>query len=331
MKIFILAFIAALLFNTTYSQNLTGTWEGRLGNDQFLQLNILHTSKGICGYTYDYGYGSQSSNYCKANFNAVFKKEEGKLITYGTSFIENSGNHVLMTLKLKYRKNENGVEILEYKNLAKSIIVGLLSAGMIQQNEIYLRKVADKPANIFAFMQKCQEEPKVDTPAKPKLPDYGLVGPKYDPSIYAEEPKKDSVKPIVKDTVKLVPVVPKLPVEIAMEARKTDVVNNIKINTNLISISIYDNGTVDGDTVSVFHNGKLILAHQRLTGKPIELKIEVNKNNPRHEITLFAENLGSMPPNTALLIVQAGSKRYELRSTADLTKNASVIFEYSGD
>jgi hypothetical protein len=120
-----------------------------------------------------------------------------------------------------------------------------------------------------------------------------------------------------------------LPKEVAL--RKTEIIDTITTQAKKITISIYDNGTVDGDTVSVFHNGKIILAHQRLSGKPLEVTIDVNLQNPKHEIILFAENLGSMPPNTALLIIQAGRRRYELRSAADLTKNASVVFEYNGE
>lgn len=54
------------------------------------------------------------------------------------------------------------------------------------------------------------------------------------------------------------------------------------------------------------------------------LDITPGKNN---ELLMFAENLGNIPPNTALMVITDGSKRYEVRLAADLKNNASVRFE----
>ena len=68
--------------------------------------------------------------------------------------------------------------------------------------------------------------------------------------------------------------------------------------------------------------------HQLLTEKAIEFNIELDENLKQHEIILFAENLGSIPPNTALLIITAGDKRYELFASANLQENAVLILNY---
>ena len=100
------------------------------------------------------------------------------------------------------------------------------------------------------------------------------------------------------------------------------------VNTKNITLSVYDNAIVDGDSVSIFFNGKLLLSHQKLEEKPIILHIELDENRTRNEILLFAENLGSIPPNTALVVVTAGDKRYELFSKASLEENAVLVIEY---
>jgi hypothetical protein len=41
---------------------------------------------------------------------------------------------------------------------------------------------------------------------------------------------------------------------------------------------------------------------------------------------MYAESLGSIPPNTGLLIVMDGTTRHEIRFSADLTKSAAVVF-----
>jgi hypothetical protein len=39
---------------------------------------------------------------------------------------------------------------------------------------------------------------------------------------------------------------------------------------------------------------------------------------------MFADNLGSIPPNTALMIITDGSKRHEVRLSSNLEKNGTV-------
>lgn len=69
------------------------------------------------------------------------------------------------------------------------------------------------------------------------------------------------------------------------------------------------------------------MSHQRLSDKPINIDIDFDKDTNIHEITLYAENLGSIPPNTALIVVTAGKQRFELRSKASLSENAVLVFE----
>jgi hypothetical protein len=41
---------------------------------------------------------------------------------------------------------------------------------------------------------------------------------------------------------------------------------------------------------------------------------------------MYADNLGSIPPNTALMVVTDGNKRYEVRITSDLQKSGTIRF-----
>ena len=54
----------------------------------------------------------------------------------------------------------------------------------------------------------------------------------------------------------------------------------------------------------------------------------MDEANPDHELIMVAENLGEIPPNTSLMIVTAGDKRYEVRITSTEQKNAMVRFRY---
>lgn len=111
------------------------------------------------------------------------------------------------------------------------------------------------------------------------------------------------------------------------QSRRKDIVKTITIEQPSFNLSFYDNGEIDGDSISVFYNGKIVLSHQRLTDKPISLTLSLDKKAPENIITMYADNLGTIPPNTALMIVTDGNKRYEVRIESDTEKSGSVIFE----
>ena len=105
-------------------------------------------------------------------------------------------------------------------------------------------------------------------------------------------------------------------------------IKEIKVDTGTIRLDFYDNAQVDGDIITVLLNNKPLASNQRLASKPITLEIKVDLSNREQEITMVAENLGDIPPNTALLIITAGNKRYQLYLTSTEKKNAQVRFIY---
>lgn len=91
-------------------------------------------------------------------------------------------------------------------------------------------------------------------------------------------------------------------------------------------MDLYDNGDIDGDTISLFFNGKLVLAHKRLTDKALSVNLDVDNSRDINELVMYAENLGSIPPNTAVMIVTDGDNRYEVRIASDLQKSGTIRF-----
>src|SRR5687767_12925122 len=75
-------------------------------------------------------------------------------------------------------------------------------------------------------------------------------------------------------------------------------VPEVKVDTGTIRLDFYDNGFVDGDSISLVVNKRTVLSHQRLSAKPITTFLRVDASNTFHEIEMLAENLGSIPPNT---------------------------------
>jgi len=106
--------------------------------------------------------------------------------------------------------------------------------------------------------------------------------------------------------------------------RKTEVQNEIVVTSDSIQVDFYDNGEVDGDSISVFFNQKLLGSNLRLSTRSIHLNIALDTTREYNELAMFANNLGSIPPNTALMLVSDGKKRYEVRLSSSYEKNAAV-------
>ena len=109
--------------------------------------------------------------------------------------------------------------------------------------------------------------------------------------------------------------------------RENKLVKQVIVNSPSISIDLYDNGTIDNDTIMIFDNKVLLLENKRLSYKATHFDVSFNKDNNRHEIIIVAHNLGTVPPNTALMVVKDGTSRQEIYITSTLNVNAMIIFE----
>jgi len=363
-RYYIILFGFLLSVNTSSAQmDLTGTWEGIMGHTifqpksgQFLQVNIIQNGDKMCGYTYDTVI-SERGNHCKALFEGVYDKRRDWWVLTGASFLENSGAHRLMRIRI-WHDNLSGNNKLEAEmriktdsisnernkerhkglfDLIRSIIVGddeppQQRPEPLEQDEgpefLQLKRVSSTPPEMPAGVASCfppLQKPKdsvnnVVIAAKP-------IPVKPRDSIIAVIPKKDSIKqvvitpPVIKknDTVSIVQ---------KMTERKNTVFSHLPVDVKYITLNIYDNAIVDGDTVTIFYNGKLLVNKRLLSEKPIVIDLALDEKSKTHEIVLYAENLGSIPPNTALIVVTAGDKRYELHASASLEENAVLMFDY---
>jgi len=114
-------------------------------------------------------------------------------------------------------------------------------------------------------------------------------------------------------------------------SRKNKTIATYNVSNPEIKIELFDNGEIDGDTVTVYHNKQRIIDRKELGLQPIVYTVKADAQNRVHEFILVADNLGRIPPNTALMRITAGSKIYELFASTTLTDNVSVIIIYSGE
>ncbi len=174
---------------------------------------------------------------------------------------------------------------------------------------------AVKPRPIITAVPKKQAPPIVKVEPKKQVQQVTKPKPEIKPMPKTETP------PIAKTTPVIIPKQ-----EVNFEKRNNNLIKTIEIENETFKVDLYDNGDIDGDTISLFFNGRLLLSNKRLSDKPISLTLNANDNQNVNELVMYAENLGSIPPNTALMIVTDGKNRYEVRLTSDLEKSGAIRF-----
>jgi hypothetical protein len=115
------------------------------------------------------------------------------------------------------------------------------------------------------------------------------------------------------------------PIESKFVERKKVILTEIPM-ADSIELHFYDNAEVDGDSISLFLDNQLLFEHIKLTDKPYIIKLNKAQLSNATELTMVAENLGSIPPNTSFMIAFVNSKRYE--ATLSSTEQTSAVIRF---
>jgi len=152
-------------------------------------------------------------------------------------------------------------------------------------------KVKEQPA--------AQEEKKTETVKNETIPAQDKQ-----PEIRAEKPQPSS--------------------KIVLEKREDQVFETLQLQSDSVEVALFDNAEIDGDIITLLFNGEVVLSKQTLSDKPItvRLKLEPEQDNI---LTMYAENQGSIPPNTAIMRIQNEENYHKILLSADDKKNGSVI------
>lgn len=182
------------------------------------------------------------------------------------------------------------------------------------------------------------EEDEVAThPAKADTPKAVIAAPKID------TPKTVTVvaPPVARDTSGII-AMPKttgsipsqinaLPLSVTADAerkvtlRATTTEKILEVFDDSVRVDLYDNGVLDYDTVSVFFGKKLVSYQQLLqVREPIRFYVHVNDDETKNDLVMYAENLGQIPPNSAIMVITDSGHRYEVSLTSDYQKNAAI-------
>jgi hypothetical protein len=108
-----------------------------------------------------------------------------------------------------------------------------------------------------------------------------------------------------------------------LAGRTVNTPNRYVINADSAELRFMDNGIVDGDTISVFYNGQLIVPKLSLKEQPYIIKLPLFPDYP-NRLVIHAESLGIYPPNTALVRIIYGKKEQSFLLSSSMSKSGSI-------
>jgi hypothetical protein len=314
---FLITFSSSIAVCQQQQLNVTGSWFGTADalmqgthNNYMVELTIKQKGndiEGVLGYYFRDGY---QSYFVRGKFN-----ESTRMIT-------------IKNLPITYfrGKNVDGVDC--YMNFEAlfmaSRVKSTLRGTFIPDNRykytcpelriIYqLDSIIKHPDSASAQRSKNAAIKKYWQPGKEDL----VITPEVKkPQPVSADTIVNNMPPINKEVFKQMVM--------KFEQRKNVLQQEIEIESDSVRVSFYDNGDIDGDSIAVFLNKVPVLTHQLLSTRSLNMYLAFNEKRPTTDISMFAENLGSIPPNTALMVVTDGEKTHQVYMSSTLTQNATI-------
>jgi len=323
------------------------------------EVQIAQHDKKFDGVTYSY---LSSIFYGKAAAVGTVNPKTGKVLLQEGKLLEvrqQFGDIVcIMTCFLQYTKSGDE-EFLE----GKYVSMNVKDSTSCDHGTVFLRRVATSDFYEEPFLVEREKELKREELAKerpgikdPPIPLRKTPPPHSDSARLATTSRKPATKPTAIHHPAATPAAPPPLARATMPERSTtkpaldsssglshkfptitprvlldrsnQLVRSLTVNTREVVLNIYDDGIIDGDTVSVYLDNKMVINHAMLTDRPLVLTLHLDEDNDYHELVMVADNEGTIPPNTSLMIVKAGDKEYKVNITSSLQKNATITFKY---
>jgi Fe-S cluster assembly iron-binding protein IscA len=327
--------ISLLLFMSTLeAQKLTGIWRGYFS----AAAGIFRDDIGEEMYKYEVQIDQQSNNSVKGvTYSYKSTVFYGKSSMQGI-FTASSKNLILKELKLvelKIGSNSEPCLMTCYLDYVKIGKLEVLQGTFISTNaknkkdcgsgKVYLERVLKSDFELEDFLAHpkpqvpiTQQKPNV----KPSTTDADQLNRN---KITDTEKLSNNDKLTATDLKKSVvsSIAPKV-----LTQRDNFLIKRIISSEPQIKVELFDNGTIDNDTISLYHNNEQVIKKGKLNYQPLTYSFTCGNEAVSHELILVAENLGEIPPNTAIMVVTIGKKRQEIFLTSDEKKNAKIIIDY---
>lgn len=321
----------------TQAQTITGAWKGKIGSAH-TELKLIKKGDSLLGTSYYY---TSRSNYIRYAVKGYFDPNSNSVVWWDDEMLEDrlSGkifggdkNALLSVADFncpgedKMRLDGESTDRDDKDKPKGAVALEKLTSptfhdewDFVIENYIY---GANDPYIIDSIARMHQVVADVpETITESNLPGTSVQTVKKNPSSIAVK----APPPVVVAEKKMPPAAPTTAQQ-KFNTREKKLQTVIPISGDSIELKFYDNAVVDGDSIAVFLNDRMVFEHVRLDYKPYTVKLSVKDLGDDNEMVMVAENLGTIPPNTSLMVVVVDGKRYEAR--LESTENSSALIRF---
>lgn len=320
-------------FSVAQAQMITGVWKGKI-NKQKAEVKIIQNGDNLTGTAYYY---ESAGNYRRYSIKGYFDPNTNEAVWWDDQLLEEktgrltSPGKVPLLARADFNCPGDGRMMLDGK--ASKVDNQNEKAGDVDLDKTGTPNFPDEwdfvienytvGANDPDIIDSIGSLSSMRTMEEEVVVTVNNNNPLGNKSPVEAIKKKDLPKEEPKSLKMPVEAVKPLTIEEKFASRKKLFATEIPVSGDSIELRFYDNAQIDGDSISLFLNDKLIFEHIRLTEKAYIIRLPVAELNTTNELIMVAENLGSIPPNTSYMIAEMGEKRYEAR--LESTEGSSAL------
>jgi hypothetical protein len=339
-------FISILIISHSFAnaQPITGFWKGKIDRKN-VELKIIKNGDSLTGTSYYY---ESLNSYRRYSIKGYFDDRDNSVVWWDDQLIEKKGKGMLSptasrpylstadfncpggtkmylngraALKEKEEQDKGPVDLEKYSTptfsdewdfVIENYTVGTNDPELIERID---KMVFNKPQPL----ETAPPEKKTGKPSSKELAIQPKAKPLPDPVKKESQVKK---MPLQEPSVAAVP----LSNLQKFTNRRKVVLKEIPVSSDSIELRFYDNAEVDGDSIAIFLNNRLLYEHVRLSDKAYTIMLPVGGLQDSNELVMVAENLGSIPPNTSLMVAMVDGQRYETRLESTEQTSAAIRF-----
>lgn len=301
---------------------ITGVWKGRINREK-VEVKIIQNGDSLAGTSYYY---ENPTHYRRYSIKGYFDPATNEAVWWDDALIEEKSGRsgsvpgkVPLLSRADFNCPGDGRMMLDGKS-------GTASGN--PNRDLHLDKTESGNFTdewdfvLDNFLAGANDPWIIDSVAAIAYEQYEPIAA---PPVAKQTPvKKTIAEPVIAKSS--VPPAAAPTIEEKFIARKKVLVTEIPLSGDSIELRFYDNAEIDGDSISLFLNDKLIFTHIRLLGSAYTIKLAVKELTENNELTMVAENLGSIPPNTSYMVAIVEDKRYEARLESTEGSSAMIRF-----
>ncbi len=315
------------------AQMITGTWKGRI-HKQKVELKIIQYGDSLTGTSYYY---ESASRYRRYSIKGYFDAATNEVVWWDDALIEvaddRSGKAGKMAMLSRADFNCPGDGRMMLDGKARGNPDGPSDADVHLDKTENSQFRDDWDPVIEGFLSGGNDPDLIRDVARAQQPDVQTETINNPAPLKPEPLPAQPAAPVVIREKQAIPVPLPLPVvqqaptiEEKFVTRKKILVKEIPVSGDSLWLRFYDNAEIDGDSISLFLNNKLIFSHIRLTGNAYSIALPVNELGTSSELIMVAENLGSIPPNTSFMVAEVDGVRHEARLESTEGSSAMIRF-----